>query len=179
MMKSIRHILSAAALSGLCALAGITCLSSAQAQPQKTTADSAALQKDLENTYQQLQAALKDKDYDAFMAVCETSAEMPLTKAQWPEAAEGLTMMLPKISKMRFVQLTPDNDWAGYFFQEMDNDPHYISVSLHRFHRVGQKWKFTLSTDGMSFPKGKNAAENNAGIQKWIASIKDIKPSKR
>lgn len=178
-MNSIYRLYPAAALSVLLTLTVIIYWVPAQAQPQIASVDIATLQKDLESVYQKVRIALKTKNYEAFMALCEPPAGKQLTKAQWPEASEGLAGALPEASKMRFIRLTPRNNWVGYFFQELDNDPNYVTVSLFRFHREGQNWKFYPAVQSNSILKGKTDAENNAEIQKWIVGLKDIEPLKR
>ena len=176
-MHSIQRLFSAAALTALLSLAGTAYWGEAQAQ--KATADNAVLRKELEGTYQQVRTALKTKNYEAFVALFEPPEGKTLTKAQWPEASAGLSEMLPEASKMRFIRLIPDNDWAGYFFQEVDNDPNFITVTLFRFHRVGQGWKLSGAVQSNSIRKEKSDAENKAEIEKWIESKKDIKTVKR
>lgn len=173
-MYPMQHLFSAAALSILVALTGVPC-----AQAQKTTGDHAALRKEVESTYQQVRAALKAKNYDVFVALYEHPAGKPVPKAQWPEASAVLAEALPELSKMRFIRLISDDDWVGYFFQELDNDPNFITVTLFRFHRVGQGWKLNGAVQSSSIRKEKSDTENNAEIQKWIESKKDIRSVKR
>jgi hypothetical protein len=177
-MHCTRHALSAVALAAVFVLV-TGCWTPAQAQVQKGSADNAALRKELESTYRQVRTALKAKNYDAFTALFEPPPGKSLTKAEWPQASEALADLLPDPSKIRFIRLVPDSDWAGYFFQELDNDANYITVTLFRFHRVGQAWKLSGAVQSNSIRKEKSAVENNAEIEKWIDGKKDIAVPKR
>ena len=138
-------------------------------QQQGTSRDARQLKTELEETYGKLKVALKNKDYDGFIALYEPlKDERPMSKKQWTKVAKFLNSDYEELATTRFIQVDKSGEWAGYYFQSVLENPNWITLSVRRFHMVGKVWKVVGFSYHKTFPKATNGAENKARIIKEL-----------
>ncbi len=104
------------------------------------------LRYDLEVVYEQLRAAIHQRDFNAFRALIDQTQQRYLwSQLEFNELVPLLEWSLPPLSATRFFRVEQSGDWAAYYYQENLNEPTNITLTVHRFHKTAARWKFHSS----------------------------------
>jgi hypothetical protein len=124
---------------------------------------------ELETVYNKVRAAVKAKDYDAFLALVEPAKDRPAPpKAVFADAAPMILDGFPDLATTKFVKIGVSGDWAGYYALTDLDDKNFVTVAVFRFHRVAAGWKLSGAVASSSLPKAATAAEDQKAVAKEI-----------
>ena len=108
-----------------------------------------ALRAELEAVYNAAVAAVKSRDFDAFIAVVQPPRPgiEDAMRADFADAAAMFAQAIPDLSLTTFVVVrTEGDDLAGYYHARINPaQPTQAQVILSRFVRVEGRWKLLLS----------------------------------
>lgn len=150
-----------------------------------------ALRNDLEGVWKGIQASLDQpgaKGYGSFLDL-ELYPELAFLKNSVLDPAtihEIKTTVFYDLSRITFVSVRQEGDWAGYFFlrHPEDNDgfgrksaTSTASLALYPFHRVDGAWKMVPAVLDHTIHLTEDSAKDTKAVQDAVNTM-EIKPSR-
>jgi hypothetical protein len=135
--------------------------------PKNNTMD-ANLKEQLEEAYQKVSAVLQSGGtYESLLKVYEENDDPnlpPITEADWSMAHDSFSKAFPDISKINYVSLEEQKDYAYYYaWVNGDNaltSSDKINLWVYVFHNVSGNWKLTGYSQVISTTKTATDSES-------------------
>lgn len=162
-------------LTAILILTGGGCTTKPPATPTNQAAaplSEAELKNQLETTYNQVQTALNNSDYDAFISLF-SKTDARATKKMFLDSLVMIKKEFKPLSERQFITVYQKGDKAYYIYRGYLSDPLFITIEGQIYNLKDGQWKVGEYSYSTSINKDKeNPTNDTAATQKGIDEVK-------